>query len=146
MESATRTIRIMRIVLLCSIVIYVLLGEGMMHERDRLPNAMFFYVFAAMAVGMVLVSFATRRLMIAKTEAKLADDGANEYLMHRWRGAYIVSYVFSETVAILGFVLRVLGFSLSQVAPFYVAGFFLLLFFRPRRQRGATSTLDMATR
>jgi hypothetical protein len=32
-----------------------------------------------------------------------------------------------------GLVLRLIGFSLSQVASFYIAGFILLLFFGPRR-------------
>jgi hypothetical protein len=39
----------------------------------------------------------------------------------------------SESIAIFGLVLRILGFSLSQVASFYISGFILLLFFGPRR-------------
>lgn len=147
MHSAARTIRIIRVVLLCSVVVYLLLGEGMIREHGRSsPNRMFLYMFTAVAIGMVLVSFAARKLMIAKAETRLAADPDNEALSHRWRGAYIVSYVFSETIAILGFVLRVLGFTFMQVAPFYVAGFILLLFFRPRTKAPAVSTLDVATR
>jgi F0F1-type ATP synthase membrane subunit c/vacuolar-type H+-ATPase subunit K len=146
MHAVARTIRIIRVVLVCSIVVYLLLGEGMIREHGRSSNRMFLYIFTAAGIGMVLVSFAARRLLIAKAETKLAADPDNESLLHRWRGAYIVSYVFSETVAILGFVLRVLGFTLSQAAPFYIAGAVLLLFFRPRAQNTRASALDVATR
>jgi F0F1-type ATP synthase membrane subunit c/vacuolar-type H+-ATPase subunit K len=40
-----------------------------------------------------------------------------------------------ETLALFGFVLRFMGFTLSEVAPFYVVGFALMLLFGPRRLR-----------
>jgi hypothetical protein len=146
MATAVRTIRIIRAALLVSIVIYLLLGEGMIHAHDQIPDRTFFYGLTGVAIAMVLVTFAVRRLIIASTEAKLALDSEDEHVMHRWRGGYIASYAFSEAIALLGFVLRVSGFGLTQVAPFYVAGFFLLLVFRPRMLTPETSALDVATR
>jgi len=53
--------------------------------------------------------------------------------LSRWRAGHIMTYALSEAIAIFGLVLRIIGFSLSQVASFYIAGFILLLFFGPRR-------------
>jgi hypothetical protein len=50
-----------------------------------------------------------------------------------------MTYALSEAIAIFGLVLRLIGFSLSQVAYFYIAGFILLLFFGPRRPVGQAS-------
>lgn len=146
MTTAIRTVRIIRAALLVSILVYLLLGEGMIHAHDQFPNRMFFYGLTGLAIVMVLVTFTARRLIVASAESKLSSDPGNEQLMHRWRGGYLVSYAFSEAIALLGFVLRVSGFGLAQVAPFYLAGFFLLLVFRPRPLTPNTSTLDMATR
>jgi hypothetical protein len=44
-----------------------------------------------------------------------------------------MTYALSEAIAIFGLVLRLIGFSLSQVWSFYIAGIILLLFFGPRR-------------
>jgi hypothetical protein len=44
----------------------------------------------------------------------------------------IMTFALSEAIALLGFVLRLVGFSLSQVAPFYLAGILLRPFFNPR--------------
>ena len=101
-----------------------------------------YYIFAIAGVAMVLSTFAVRMLLVKKAENSLAQDPANQALLHRWRGGYIVSYAFSEIVAVFGFVLRLLGFTLSQVTSFYVAGLLLLLFMRPRKQANGVVTLD----
>jgi F0F1-type ATP synthase membrane subunit c/vacuolar-type H+-ATPase subunit K len=101
-----------------------------------------YYIFAIAGVAMVLSTFAVRMLLVKKAENSLAQDPANQALLHRWRGGYIVSYAFSEIVAVFGFVLRLLGFTLSQVASFYFAGLLLLLFMRPRKQSTSMVTLD----
>jgi len=53
-----------------------------------------------------------------------------------WAGEMVGSiptYALSESIALFGLILRLIGFSLSQVWSFYIAAFILLLFFRPRR-------------
>jgi hypothetical protein len=42
------------------------------------------------------------------------------------------TYTLCEALALLGLVLRFLGFSFQQSLPFYIASFVLLLFFGPR--------------
>jgi hypothetical protein len=42
-----------------------------------------------------------------------------------------------EALALLGLVLRFMGFRFEQSLPFYVGGFILLFFFGPREPAGA---------
>lgn len=143
MNSSVRYVRTVHTLLLCSIALYVLVGEEVIRTHPRVaPGASMYYIFTIAGVAMVLSTFAVRMLLVKKTESGLAQDPADPALLHRWRGGYIVSYAFSEIVAVFGFVLRLLGFTLSQVASFYVAGLLLLLFMRPWKQSSGIATLE----
>jgi hypothetical protein len=72
---------------------------------------------------------------VRQSESMLAMRPGDALTLNRWRAGYIMTYALSEAIAMFGLVLRILGFSLSQVLSFYVAGFALLLFFGPRRPR-----------
>ncbi len=132
MNSAIKSLQMVRVALLASIVLYAVVGELVAQGKER-PQNIVFFVFTALAVVMVIVSFMVRKMLIARAEAGIAAEAESSHALHRWRGGYMVSFAFSEAIALLGFVLRALGFTLSQVAPFYIVGFFLLLFFGPRR-------------
>ena len=86
-----------------------------------------------MAVGMIAAIFLLRRVMVIRAERILAHNAEDSVSLNRWRAGYIVTFALSEAIALYGFVLRFLSFSLAQVMPFYVTGFVLLVFFRPRR-------------
>lgn len=132
MHSTFRSLQIVRVVMLISIAAYVLLGEYLIPARV-IPGRIFFYALTAIAVLLVIGSFMVRRFLGRKATAALADVPAPASALNLWRGAYIVIYVFSESIAILGFVLRVMGYTLSEVAPFYIVGFFLFLYFAPKK-------------
>ncbi|HEV2717065.1 MAG TPA: hypothetical protein VGU64_17505, partial [Terriglobales bacterium] len=86
-----------------------------------------------MAVGMIVAIFLLRRVMVIRAEQTLAQNAEDSASLYRWRAGYIVTFALCEAIALYGFVLRFLSFSLTQVMPFYVVGFVLLLFFRPRQ-------------
>jgi hypothetical protein len=81
-------------------------------------------------VGVILV---VRRTLVLQSAVALATRPNDVAALNRWRAGHIMTYALSEAIAIFGFALRIMGFSLSQVASFYIAGFILLLFFGPRR-------------
>jgi hypothetical protein len=93
---------------------------------------MLFYALTLAAITTVGVMLAIRRTMVVPSEMALRvrhDDAAS---VNRWRTGCIVTYAMSEVVALFGLVLRITGFTLSQVAAFYIAGIVLLLFFSPQ--------------
>jgi hypothetical protein len=75
--------------------------------------------------------------MVLRAEEALVRNEQDALSLARWRSGYVLIYALCEAVALYGLVLRFMGFTLTQVAPFYVVGFVLLFFFSPRRPSSA---------
>lgn len=132
MESSIKVVRIIRFALVVSIVLYALMGEYVARPLAHPPDAMLFYALTGLAVVMVVLIAVVRRLAVVRAEEILSSRPADAAALGRWRAGYLVTYVLCEAVGLYGLVLRFLGFTLAQVAPFYVASIALMLFFSPR--------------
>jgi len=134
MESSFRILQLVRIAMLVSIVLYVIVGEVVAGKATgiREPNGGFYLALTLIAITVVGAVFAVRRALVLSREEVLATRPDDPPTLARWRTGYIITYAMSEAVALFGLVLRLLGSRLAQAAPFYVAGFALILFFSPR--------------
>jgi hypothetical protein len=132
MDSAVKAIRIVQIALLVSVVLYAIVGEKV-GSIPKLNDPVVFYVLSLATVTIVGVILVVRRTLVIQSAASLAARPNDLATLNRWRAGHIMTYALSEAIAVFGFVLRLMGFSLSQVAYFYISGFILLLFFGPRR-------------
>jgi hypothetical protein len=132
MDGSVKLIRVLQVAMLGGILLYVAVGE-LVGSRATVSNATTFYVLSMVTVTIVGVILVVRRTLVIQSAAALANRPADEATLGRWRTGYIMTYALSEAIALFGLVLRLTGFTLSQVVPFYVAGFILLLFFGPRR-------------
>jgi hypothetical protein len=132
MESAIKVVRAIQIAMLVSVVLYVAVGEGI-GSGPRLNHSVLFYVLSLVTITIVGVILVVRRTLVLQSAEALAARPNDAATLGRWRAGHIMTYALSEAIAIFGLVLRILGFTLSQVASFYIAGFILLLFFGPRR-------------
>jgi hypothetical protein len=132
MEPARKTVQVIRIALLVSIALYVFVGERM-GQRPDAPDRNFYFAATLVALTTVGMTFAVWRLFVLRSEAALAARPDDTVALKRWRVGYIFTYALCEAVASFGFVLRIAGFTLSQVAPFYIVGFVLMILFSPRR-------------
>jgi hypothetical protein len=132
MESAIRVIRAVQIAMLISVLLYVAVGEKV-GSVPKLNNPVVFYVLSLVTITIVGVILVVRRTLVLQSAASLATRPNDVATLNRWRAGHIMTYALSEAIAIFGFALRIMGFTLSQVASFYIAGFILLLFFGPRR-------------
>jgi hypothetical protein len=132
MESAIKVIRTVQIALLTSIVLYVVVGERV-GTIPKLNDPVVFYVLSLATVTIVGVILVVRRTLVLQSAAALAARPNDVATLNRWRAGHIMTYALSEAIAVFGFILRITGFTLSQVAYFYVSAFILLLFFGPRR-------------
>ena len=124
-------LQMLRFALLTSVVLYVLVGEvaGPKHAAQPLP--ILFHVLTILAIGMVALAFTMRRMMMKPVEPSVSGT-IDPAVMNRWRTANLLTYVVSEAVGLFGLVLRIMGFTLVQVIPFYLAAFILILFLAPR--------------
>jgi F0F1-type ATP synthase membrane subunit c/vacuolar-type H+-ATPase subunit K len=137
MERARKTVQMFRIALLVSIALYVYIGEVYSGQRGGQsmapePNRNLYFLLTLVALTTVGMIFAVRRLFVLPSETKLAAEPEDVAALNRWRSGYIITYALSEALALFGLVLRILGFTSSQVLPFYVVGFVLMLLFAPR--------------
>jgi hypothetical protein len=121
-----------RVAMLVSIALYVFIGERMGKNLGA-PSTNLYFAITLVAITTVGMTFAVRRLFVLRAEATLAAQPEDAVALKRWWAGYIFTYALCEAVALFGFVLRILGFTLSQVVPFYLVGFVLMLLFGPRR-------------
>ena len=132
MESAIKIVRLLQIAMLLSVLLLVMVGE-MVGSIPRLSNPTLFYALSLATITMVGVILVVRRTLVLQSAATLAERPNDVATIARWRAGYVMTYALSEAIAMFGLLLRIIGFSLQQVASFYLAGFILLLFFGPRR-------------
>jgi fatty acid desaturase len=135
MEPARRVLQIVRIVMLVSIVCYAFIGERL--GQSVAPDRNLYFAITLVAITTVGIIFAVRRLFILRAEATLVSEPENAEALTRWRTGHLAIYALCESVALFGLVLRILGFNLSEVTPFYLAGFALILLFGPRKPSSA---------
>jgi hypothetical protein len=138
MDFSIRLLRLVQTGMLVSILLYILIGQRL-GSIATLLNNMTFYVLSMVTVTIVGVILVVRRTLVSHSASALAARPEDPLNLGRWRAGYMMTYALSESIALFGFVLRLTGFSLSQVAPFYIAGFILLLFFGPRRPESPAS-------
>jgi hypothetical protein len=132
MDSALRILRIIQAALLGSVLLYVLLAARFgPPPRPTIPFVLF--MIALMAVAVSVGIFVVRRIMVKRAENVLQTNAADSKALARWQAGHIVILALAEAIALYGLVLRFVGFRFSQVLPFFVASFILMLFFGPRR-------------
>jgi F0F1-type ATP synthase membrane subunit c/vacuolar-type H+-ATPase subunit K len=115
-----------------SVGIFVVTGE-MVGSIPRFSDPTLFYALSLATITIVGVILVVRRTLVLQSAVTLAARPNDVATLNRWRTGYVMTYVLSEAIALFGLVLRLIGFSLSHVWSFYIAGFILLLFFGPRR-------------
>ncbi len=131
-DSSIKLVQIVRAALIVSIALYLLIGEQAA-RRGPGASSSFYLAFTVIAISTIMAIMAVRRVLVLRAERTLATQPLDAAARQRWRAGYIVTYALSETVALYGFVLRMMGFSLSQVLPFYAVSLILMMFFSPRR-------------
>lgn len=134
MESALRRLRLVQIAMLVSIALYVFVGEAAA-GRTAAPNTTVFHAISFVSISIVGAIFVVRRTLVVPSEVRLREKPDDGVLLTRWRTGFICTYVLCEALALLGLVLRMVGFALAQVWPYYVGGFALMLLCWPRRPR-----------
>lgn len=132
MEATVRMLRLLQIAMLVSIGLYVFIGERVALP-PTIPNPAVFYVMSLVAITVIGIILVVRRTLVLQSEAALRTRSLDTATLNRWRAGYITTYALSEALATFGLVLRFLSFTLSQVAPFYIAAFILMLFFTARQ-------------
>jgi hypothetical protein len=131
-DSAIKVVRLIQVAMLVSVVLFVLIGE-VVGSIPKLSDPTLFYALSLATITIVGVILVVRRTLVLQSSTMLAARPDDAATLNRWRTGYIMTYALSESIGLFGLVLRLIGFTLSQVWSFYIAAFILLLFFGPRR-------------
>jgi len=132
MVVALKLLRIVQWAMLGSIVVYAVLGEVITPAVHSLDPAIS-YLFTTLAVALVGVIFVVRRTLVFRSEESLAARPDDVVSLTHWKTGYIVTYALCEALALFGLIERFLGASAQQGMLYYIGGFVLMLFFRPRQ-------------
>jgi len=132
MTRSLKTLRAVQWSMLVSILLYVALGETLGPRIDRVEPVLS-YVFSTLAVGIVGTIFVVRRTLVSRAAVELASHPDDNVSLNHWRTGYIMTYALCEALALFGLILRFRGSALQQSVLFYIGGFVLLFFFRPRQ-------------
>ena len=139
MARSLKTLRTMQWAMLLSILLYVAVGEILGPRIQRVDPALS-YLFSTLAVGIVGTIFVVRRTLVLRAASTLATQPEDNLSLSQWKTGYITTYALCEALALFGLVLRFRGCELQQSLLFYVGGFVLLFFFRPRQPRAQPLT------
>ena len=131
MGTALKMLRLVQLAMLGSIVIYAVLGE-VAGSRSRAVDPAITYVFTTLAVAVVGMIFVVRRTQVLRSAQGLAAHPDDSLSLNHWKTGYLITYALCEALALLGLVLRFLGYNLQESAPYYAGGFVLLFFFGPK--------------
>lgn len=131
MESAQRMMWILWFSLLIAMAGYTALC--FFANVRATSNPIMLRAMSIVAAAEVVILFVLRRTMLIPAIALLSSQSQNAAALTRWKTGHIVTWALSLSVALYGLALRYLGFTFTQVAPFFIAGFILMLFYFPRR-------------
>jgi len=131
MDTSLKVLQIIRAAMLAAIVLYAVIAHLLLPARPA-PEPMSLYIVALLSVIDVMGIVLVRQLFVARSLSVLAGQPTDTRALSQLRAGYLLTYCLSEAIAVFGLVLNALGYTIRQATPFYVAGFALILFFRPR--------------
>jgi hypothetical protein len=131
MTTALKILRLLQWAMLGSILLFSVAGAAI-RPMPRTLDPTVSYLFSTLAVATVGVIFVVRRTLVLRAAESLATRPDDSLSLNHWRTGYIATYALCEALALFGLILRVLGCTLQQSVLYFISGFVLLLFFRPR--------------
>jgi hypothetical protein len=142
MAGALKMLRAVQWAMLASILLYAALAL-VVHPGPKMLDPATSYLFSMLAVALVGVIFVVRRTLVFRTEETLAAHPEDKLSLNHWKTGYIVTYALCEALALFGLIERFLGATVQQSVLYFIGGFVLLFFFRPRQPELTPSTSNI---
>jgi hypothetical protein len=130
-ETSLRQLRIIHAAMLASIVLYAFISYRAPFRPA--PQPMIIYAIAAVCVADFAIIVVLRSKLLPRSGMISSTESDPKIVLARWRSACIVTWAMCEAIALFGLVLRYMGFAITQVIWFFIAGFALMTFFTPRQ-------------
>lgn len=132
MKKAFREIQLVHFVFVATWFMFLLIFRFISPTQSSLPPY-FPGVLGLVCAADVTIGFVRRRYYFSAATELLRVEPESRAGLAKWRVANIVSFVFAETVTLVGFVVRFLGWGWNIAGIFYDVGLFLLILWSPRK-------------
>lgn len=130
-QGAIKNLRVVGLVMAVSIPLYVYVAYlDFRHVQQNVARLQ--SIFWILGVSIIAVIAIVRRSMVQGSVEILQAQPEDAQGVQQFMNGHILTFVLCEAVALYGFVIQGLGGTLLEAAPFYAAGFLLMLFFIPR--------------
>jgi hypothetical protein len=131
MEASLKIVRIVWIAMLIAAFIYLWLPEKL-NVQPRDLDSTFYGAFIVLVAVMLASIVILRKLTIGKAEPLIRSNSNDTAALQKWRFGQIVTVALCEAIVLYGLVLRFVGATRSQSAPFYGVGIAAMIVFWPR--------------
>jgi F0F1-type ATP synthase membrane subunit c/vacuolar-type H+-ATPase subunit K len=138
MDSSLRRLQTIRFALLGSIALYFLVSLYSPVASNGSPQLL--GVLALTSAVIAVAVFVLRGKVLRPSASLAAAQPEDAAAISLWRTSHIIIWALCEVIPMYGLLLRYLGSSVIQAAPFFAAGFLLILFFGPRRPETVETT------
>ncbi len=135
-EASQRTLRIVHIFLIASMLVYMWLPSYLRVQPRQPLNPVVYAALVVMALALVGVIVLIRKFMLRRVVEQLPLRSGDRTLLWRWHLGHVIIFCLCEAIVLYGFALRFMGATLLQSGPFYLGGFVLILCFTPKRLAG----------
>ena len=132
LESTLRSIRIVYVVIFIAMIEEIRVVERVIPHVSRDVRT-FWLGLLVLGVAEISLALFFRFRMLRPAELELQSSPDDPVALGRWWKAHFLSFVFSNTVVLLGFSLRMTGGAPMQSLPFYMAGISMMLLWWPRQ-------------
>lgn len=133
MEGTLRSLRVIHVTLIISILLYVEVMHLIPGRYSEWLNYRLLYEFGALSLACLASGQAMRARELPGAFETLRVNPNDKRALERWRFGVIVGDTLAEAVALYGFAIHMLGGTNRQVAPFFVAAMAAMIVWWPRR-------------
>lgn len=117
--------------MLFAIFLYAVVGERI-GPAPSLLQPTFYRAFVGLAAALIAVALFLRLRILATAIEGIKARPDDTVAWARWRVGHILTFVLCESVALIGFALRLHGGRLVASLPFYAVAVLLMLLWTPR--------------
>ncbi len=137
-RDTVRKAQVLHAVLIATVLLYIVCLHFLQLVKEEASPALVTSLSVAAAGAAVVAALFRRRFVRPAREALQLNPGDTGALK-RWYQGVVISLVICENVALIGFLLRVLGASWQVAGLFFGAAMLLILAWTPRLEITSTT-------
>ncbi len=141
MDSVRDTIRkakVLHAVLMATVLLYIACLHFLQPMREEVSRSLVTGLSVA-AAGIAVVAASFRRRFVRPSREALLLNAGDTNALKRWYQGVVISLVICENIALIGFLLRVLGASWQVAGLLFGAAMLLMLAWTPRLEITSTT-------